>query len=79
MDFHQIFRICLPQEDLELIRFWGVSGKCFEDFWALKFVGILLPKPMHGFRICVSQEVLDLVRFFLGGGMWQHLLPWQQF
>ena len=25
-DFHQIFRICLPQEDLELVRFWGVSG-----------------------------------------------------
>ena len=24
--FHQIFRICLPQDDLELIRFWGVSG-----------------------------------------------------
>ena len=23
MDFHQIFRICLPQEDLELIRLWG--------------------------------------------------------
>ena len=22
MDFHQIFRICLAQEDLELIRFW---------------------------------------------------------
>ena len=21
-----IFRICLTQEDLELIRFWGVSG-----------------------------------------------------
>ena len=29
MDFHQIFKICLPQEDLQLIRFWGVfSGNC---------------------------------------------------
>ena len=26
MNFRQIFRVCLPQEDLELIRFWGVSG-----------------------------------------------------
>ena len=26
MDFHQIFRICLPQEDLELIRFFFFLG-----------------------------------------------------
>ena len=26
MDFHQIFRICLPQEDLESISFCRVSG-----------------------------------------------------
>ena len=26
MDFHQIFRISLSQEQLELIRFWGVSA-----------------------------------------------------
>ena len=26
MDFHQIFGVCLPQQGLELIRFWGVSG-----------------------------------------------------
>ena len=39
-DFHQIFRICLPQEDLGLIRFWGVSGNncchgnTFNIFWS---------------------------------------------
>ena len=26
MEFHLIFRVCLPQEDIELIRFWGVSS-----------------------------------------------------
>ena len=26
IDFHQIFRICLPQEDLELIGFCGVPS-----------------------------------------------------
>ena len=26
VDFHYIFRICVSQEDLELIRFWRESG-----------------------------------------------------
>ena len=25
-DFNQTFRVCLTQEDLEVIRFWVVSG-----------------------------------------------------
>ena len=46
MDFHQIFRGFLPQEDLELIRFWGVSGNncchgnTFKDFQVLFYLGI---------------------------------------
>ena len=26
MDFHHIFKTCLTKGDLELIKFWGVSG-----------------------------------------------------
>ena len=29
MAFHQIFRVCLAQEFIELIKFWGVSGNNF--------------------------------------------------
>ena len=54
MDFHQIFRIYFPQEDLELIRFWGylvttVAMATLLRFWVLKFVGVPQPKPLHGF------------------------------
>ena len=54
MDFDQICRICLPQEDLELVSFGGVSSNscCHgntEYFWVLTFLGVSQPKPKHGF------------------------------
>ena len=54
MDFQQIFRICLLQEDLELIRFWGslattVAMATLLRFLGVKVVGVLQPKPLHGF------------------------------
>ena len=53
IDFNQIFRVCLLQEDLELIRFGGGGGggggQHFEYFWVLTFVGVPQPKPVHGF------------------------------
>ena len=48
-------RISLSQVDLELIRFWGVSGNnyChgnnFKIFLVLKVVTVPQPKPLHGF------------------------------
>ena len=44
MDFHQIFRISLPQEDLELIKFWrylatAVVILMLVGFWGLKICG----------------------------------------
>ena len=55
IDFHQIFRICLPKDDLELIRFLGVSGNncchgnILKFFWFSMFMGVPQPKPVHGF------------------------------
>ena len=40
MDCHQIFRICLLQEDLQLIRFWGVSSATVVMATVLKFPGV---------------------------------------
>ena len=37
-DFHQIFRVYLPQEDLELIRFWGVSATTVAMATLLQFL-----------------------------------------
>ena len=51
MDFHQIFRGCLPQEDLEQIRFWGYPATSVA--MATLF-----------FRICLSQEDLELTMFW---------------
>ena len=48
-DFHQIIRICLPQDDIDLIRFWGVSCNSCCHFCVLEFAGVPGPKPMHGF------------------------------
>ena len=52
--FHLIFRIRLPQENLELMRFLEVSvvNCCHnntKDLWVLKFVGVPQPKPIFGF------------------------------
>ena len=49
MDFHQIFKVSL--EDQDLIWF-GVSGKTVAmatplRFWVLKFVGVPHLRPMH--------------------------------
>ena len=38
--FHQIFRVCLPQEDLELIRFGGVSGTTVAMATVLRFLDL---------------------------------------
>ena len=60
MDFHQSFRICVTQQDLELIRFWGYLATTVAtvlDFWVLKFVGVPQPKPMQGF----SPNVQDML------------------
>ena len=41
MDFYQIFRLCSTEQDLELIRFWEVSGNdschgnAFKAFWSV--------------------------------------------
>ena len=58
-DFYRIFRKCFPQEDLELIRFQGISGNCFciHAFLMLNFVGVPQPKATHGF----SPNVQDMV------------------
>ena len=52
-DFHQIFRGCLPQGDLELIRFLGVSGNncCHGNTFKIFSLKICVPqpKPLHGF------------------------------
>ena len=54
-DFHQIFSICLPQEDLELIRFGGhlvttvAMATHFKIFGFLALVGVPQTKPMHEF------------------------------
>ena len=40
MDFHQIFRICLLQEDLQLIRFWGYLVATVAMAALLKFSGL---------------------------------------
>ena len=53
IDFDQIFRICLPQEDQALIRFGGgvSSNNCCHGsaLNILTFVAVPQPKPMHGF------------------------------
>ena len=54
MDFHQIFRGCLPQEDLELIRFGGypvttVAMATLLNLSGLKIVGVSQTKPLHRF------------------------------
>ena len=61
MGFHQIFRVYLPQEDLELLRFWGVSGKncCHGNTFAIKIVGVLQPKPMYGFSLNFQDMFTD--------------------
>ena len=51
--------ICLPQEDLEMIRvFEGIQQQLLTwqhiwDVWVLKFMGVPQPKSMHGFSGCV--------------------------
>ena len=40
MDFHQIFRICLHQEDLELIMFGGYPAATVVMAALLKFSGL---------------------------------------
>ena len=56
MDFHQIFRVCLPQKDVELIRFLGgypmitfAMATLLKIFQILKFVFVPQIKPLHGF------------------------------
>ena len=39
-DFYQIFRGCLPQEDLDLIRFWGYPVATIAMATLLKFSGL---------------------------------------
>ena len=73
MDFHQIFRICLPQEDLGLIRFWRVSSNICCHGNTLKISRSLSLWVFHRlnpctdfhqiFRICLPQEDLELIRF----------------
>ena len=70
-DFHQIFRVCLAQEDLG-----GVScNNCCHDntfkFLGLKVCGLFLNlNPCIDFdlifRICLTQADLELISF-LGG------------
>ena len=54
--FHQIFRICLTQEDPEVMRIWRVylanavtMAMFFYFFSVLNCVSVPKPKPMHGF------------------------------
>ena len=88
MDIDQIFRICLPQDDLEsVIVFWGLSsnncchGKTFKVFWVLTFVGIPQPKPMHGFSPNFQDMLTETgsTAEFVLEGIRQHLLPCQCF
>ena len=39
-DFHQIFRVYLPQEGLELIRFWGYLVTTVAMATLLRFFGL---------------------------------------
>ena len=73
MDFHQIFRGCLPQDHLELIRFWGypvttVATATLVRFLGFKVVGVPQPKPCMDFhqifRGCLPQDHLELIRFW---------------
>ena len=63
IDFHQIVRIHLPQEDLELIRLGGGGGggggrylattvamEMLKDIWVFKFVGVYSLNPCMAFR-----------------------------
>ena len=72
MDFYPLFRVCSPQDDLGLIRFWGypkttAAMATLLIFWDLKFVGVLQPKPIHRlspiFQDMFSQEDPELIRF----------------
>ena len=54
MDFDQNFRICLPQNIVQLIRFLGymvatVAMVMLLNFGVLHIVGVQQPKLMHGF------------------------------
>ena len=40
MDYHQILRVCLPQEDLKLVIFSGVSGNNCCHGNTFKFFGL---------------------------------------
>ena len=42
MDFHQIFRVCLPQEDQDLIRFWAYPVTSVAMTTLLRFLGLKL-------------------------------------
>ena len=53
MDFQQIFRICLPKEDVELIRFWGYLATAVA-------VAVL--------RMCSSKEDQELIGFWWVSG-----------
>ena len=73
MDFHKIFRICLPQRDLKLIMLWGVSAITVAALATLsRFLGLIgssfwvfhsLNPCMYFHHICLLQEDLELHRF----------------
>ena len=40
MNFYQILRVCLPQKDLELVRFWGYLVTTVAMAALLRFFGL---------------------------------------
>ena len=74
MDFHQIFRICLPQHDMEFSRFWRDSmynlchGNSFNIFQSFTLLGFHRSNPhldLHQIiNIYLLQEHLQLIIFF---------------
>ena len=64
-DFHQIFRVYLPKEDLELIRFWGVSGNncchgnTFKIFGSYLDEFKIMPEHLRNVKIWSKNTMLE--------------------
>ena len=55
-NFHQISRLCLPQQYLELIRFWRISWQRFKYFLVLNFL-IEKGEPLNRcYYSCISPD-----------------------